>query len=83
MAAKINDRLHARLGTVDDAVFAQAAFEMVLGTSPSADELKVSVEALAALKVELKGVQEPDRTKRARAQLIQALVNHNDFVTVR
>jgi hypothetical protein len=83
MAAKINDKLHARLGTVDDALFAQAAFEMVLGTSPSKDELKISVEALASLKVELKGIKEPDRTRRARAQLIQALVNHNDFVTVR
>ena len=55
----------------------------MLGTTPSAEELTVSVEALAELKVELKDVKEPDRSKRARAQLVQALVNHNDFVTVR
>ena len=83
MAAKINDKLHARLGMVEDAAFVKAAFETLLGTSPTAEELKVCVEALAELKVELKDVKEPDRSKRARAQLIQALVNHNDFVTVR
>jgi len=83
MSAKINDRLHARLGTVDDAAFVKAAFELILGSSPTADELKVSVEALAELRTELKDVKEPDRGKRARAQLVQALLNHNDFVTVR
>jgi hypothetical protein len=83
MAGKINDRLHARLGTVDDAAFVKAAFEAVLGTSPTAEERAVSVAALIELKAALKGVKEPDRTKRARAQLVQALVNHNDFVTVR
>jgi hypothetical protein len=83
MAGKINDRLHARLGNVDDAAFVTAAFETVLGTSPTVEERKVSVEALADLRAALKDVKEPDRTRRARAQLVQALVNHNDFVTVR
>jgi hypothetical protein len=83
MAAKINERLHARLGRVDDAAFVKAAFEMVLSAAPSAEELKVSVEALAELQAALKDVKEADRSKRARAQLVQALVNHNDFVTVR
>ncbi|MDB5313494.1 MAG: Planctomycete cytochrome [Gemmataceae bacterium] len=84
MAGKINDKLHARLGpAADDVAFAKAAFEMVLGTSPTADELTVCVETLAELRAALKDVKDPDRTKRARAQLMQALVNHNDFVTVR
>jgi hypothetical protein len=82
-AAKINDRLHTRLGSVDDKAFVKAAFETILGSSPTTEELKVSVEALADLKAELKDVKESDRTKRARAQLVQALINHNDFVTVR
>ncbi|MFO0802374.1 MAG: PSD1 and planctomycete cytochrome C domain-containing protein [Gemmataceae bacterium] len=81
MAAKINDKLHARLGEVDDAKFVSAAFEFVLGTSPTKDELAVSVEALSELRTSLKDAK--DAGKRARAQLVQALVNHNDFVTVR
>ena len=83
MAGKINDKLHARLGTVDDAVFVTAAFETILGSSPTPDESKTCVESLAELKDVLKEMKEPDRTKRARVQLVQALVNHNDFVTVR
>jgi hypothetical protein len=83
MAGKVNDKLHTRLGDADDDAFAAAAFEMVLGTSPTADEQAACAEALAELRAALKGVKEPDRTKRARAQLVQALVNHNDFVTVR
>src|SRR6185312_11839958 len=83
-AAKINDRLHASLGKdVDDAIFIKAAFERILGASPSAEELEASRTALADLRAELKDLKDADRMKRARAQLIQALVNHNDFVTVR
>jgi hypothetical protein len=83
MGGKINDRLHTRLGTVDDAAFVRAAFETVLGTTPNDDEQRVCEESLAELRGVLKDVKEPDRTKRARLQLVQALVNHNDFVTVR
>ena len=81
--AKINDKLHAKLGAVDDQKFVTAAFETVLGTSPTKDELATCVEALAELRTALKDVKEPDRTKRARLQVVQALINHNDFVTVR
>jgi hypothetical protein len=83
MAGKINDKLHARLGDADDAKFATAAFEMVLGTSPTKDERTACVEALTELRAALKDMKEPDRTKRARLQVVQALINHNDFVTVR
>jgi hypothetical protein len=83
MGAKINGKLHARLGVVDDGAFARAAFETVLGTTPNADEQRVCEESLAELRDVLKDVKEPDRTERARLQLVQALINHNDFVTVR
>jgi hypothetical protein len=82
-AAKINDKLYARLGEVKDEAFATAAFEAVLGTSPTKDELAACVEVMGELRAALKDVKEPDRTKRARLQVVQALINHNDFVTVR
>ena len=82
-AGKINDKLHTRLGEVDDAAFVKAAFETILGPSPTGDEFKVCVDSLAELKDVLKEIKEADRTKRARLQVVQALVNHNDFVTVR
>lgn len=83
MAGKINDRLHARLGDAGDEAFVSAAFETVLGTLPTKDESAACLEALADLRAALKDMKEPDRTKRARLQVVQALVNHNDFVTVR
>jgi hypothetical protein len=83
MAGKIADKLHARLGTADDAAFVAAAFETILGTSPTADEKAACLEVMAELRAVVKDLKEPDRAKRARLQLVQALLNHNDFVTVR
>jgi hypothetical protein len=82
-AAKINDALHAKLKDADDARFVTLAFELVLGTSPTKDELATCVGAMAELRAELKAVPAAERTKRVRLQVVQALVNHNDFVTVR
>ena len=77
-AEKIASRLPA-----GDAAFVPAAFELVLGATPTADERAACDEALNELRAALKDVPEADRTKRARARLVQALLNHNDFVTVR
>ena len=72
-AAKINDRLHAQLGAADDSAFVTAAFETVLGTSPTKDELATCVAALTELRSALKDVKEPERAKRVRLQVVQAL----------
>ena len=82
-ASKINDRLHTRLGEVDDARFVTAAFEMILGTSPTPGELAACLETLSDLRIALKDMKDAERAKRARLQVVQALINHNDFVTVR
>jgi hypothetical protein len=83
MSGKINDALQARLGEVDDTRFVVAAFGLILASTPSQDELGVCLDSLRELRVALKDMKEPERTKRARLQLVQALINHNDFVTVR
>ena len=38
---------------------------------------------LAELRAALTDMKDPEKTKRARLQVVQALLNHNDFVTVR
>jgi len=83
MAAKINDALQIRVGGGDDAAFVRAAFETVLGTTPTKEEQAACLEALAELRAALKDVKEPEKAKRARLQVVQALINHNDFITVR
>jgi hypothetical protein len=81
MAARINDRLHEQLGKVSDREFARAAFELVLAASPTAEELAACEAALREWASLLTG--RPDASRRARANLVHALVNHNDFITVR
>ena len=84
MAAKINDALNAKLkDAADDEKFVTAAFELVLGTTPTKDELATCLEAMTELRAELKAVPVAEQTKRVRLQVVQALINHNDFVTVR
>jgi len=83
MGGKINDSLHARLKDAGDSDFIAAVFETILGTSPSHGELIACLDSLAALRAALGDLAEPARTKRARLQLVQALINHNDFMTVR
>jgi hypothetical protein len=80
-AAKINNRLHQQLGQVDDAAFIQAAFDTILAASPSAEEQAECTRTLRELVRLLQG--RPDAARRARGNLIHALLNHNDFITVR
>jgi hypothetical protein len=67
-------------GTPDptDEAFARAAFDLLLGSSAEATEVAACVESLTAWRA-IEGVT-PDQ---ARANLIWALLNHNDFVTLR
>jgi hypothetical protein len=83
MSGKINDAFQKRLGDVDDSRFVIAAFELILAGTPNQDELDTCLDSLKELRLALKDITEPDKTKRARLQLIQALINHNDFVTVK
>jgi hypothetical protein len=81
MAAKINDRLHRDLGPVGDADFLRAAFAAVLSAEPTAEEQTACREALNQWQALAKG--RPDAARRARGHLIHALLNHNDFITIR
>jgi hypothetical protein len=83
MAAKINARLHERLGTVSDADFVRAAFETVLASTPTAEEQAECEKALHELTEVLKKSAQGDPARRARGDLVHALLNHNDFITVR
>jgi hypothetical protein len=80
-AARINDRLQRELGEVSDRAFVRSAFELLLAAPPTAEELSACEAALREWGQVLKG--RPDAVRRARGDLIHALVNHNDFITVR
>jgi hypothetical protein len=80
-SARIADRLHEQLGPVSDRDYIRAAFELVLAAEPSPAELSACESALHQWQALLKG--RPDAQRRARRNLVHALVNHNDFLTVR
>jgi mono/diheme cytochrome c family protein len=67
-----------KLHTSDEA-FAIAAFERILSRSPRSAELVASIKFLDAQRKLL----EADPALRARENLVLALFNHTDFVTVR
>jgi len=64
------DALATKLGKVDEKTFMNQSFLTVLGRLPSEAERLASIEGLHAL-------------KQNRSLFLQALINHNDFVTLR
>jgi len=83
MAEAIAGRLNGRLGNASDAEFVTAAFEMILASTPTAEENKACLEAVAEWLKVLKEQKHSDPAGKARVNLVSALLNHNDFVTVR
>jgi hypothetical protein len=81
MAAAINNRLHEALGNVPNQQFVRAAFELILAATPTLEEQAACEGALGEWQALLKA--RPDAGRRARQNLVHALINHNDFVTVR
>jgi hypothetical protein len=83
MAAEISARLHDRPGSTSGSQFAQSAFEAVLASRPTPAELAECERALAELTELLKDRGEANAGRRAREALVRALLNHNDFITIR
>ena len=77
-AARIAARLGADVPADDDAAFVRKAFRGVLGVVPNDGELAACVKTMDAWRKLPKSTPE-----QARAHLIWALLNHNDFVTLR
>jgi hypothetical protein len=80
---KIAAGLHRRLGAVADREFVKAAFETVLASTPSGAEQAACAEALAQWVQVARTARDADPAGRARANLVHALLNHNDFITIR
>jgi hypothetical protein len=96
LAKTLSERLSTQ-STTDDEAFVRASFEQILSRPPSAEESSLCREFLQR-QTEIQRenrAQEFSDTKvgapasvlppdlRARASLVHALFNHNDFVTIR
>jgi Protein of unknown function (DUF1553)/Protein of unknown function (DUF1549)/Planctomycete cytochrome C len=83
MSRSISTVLQETLGDATDEQFINAAFETVLLIRPTADEVAACRELLNETKSVLVSDKHATPTARARENLVHALLNHNDFVTVR
>jgi mono/diheme cytochrome c family protein len=82
-AGKIAQRIHASHPSADRGAFVDGAFGLLLGRGADPPERDACIEfwdRLAALD-SVKTAQDPESV--ARSRLVHALLNHNDFVTVR
>ena len=80
MAEATTQKLEQDFPKVTDEEFIRLGFRYLLGNQPSSAEVEACQEAIADWRATLKPV-EADR--KARINLIGALLNHNDFLTIR
>ena len=79
-ASKINEEL-SQDKTMKDPEFIDRSMRLILGRPPTVKELGVCLESLERLKNLTSGRN--DGLQRSRTNLILALINSNDFVTIR
>lgn len=83
MARKISARLEQQLGGVSDTQFIEGAYELLLGVTPTEEETNACLNALQTTSKLLAERNNPQPAVRARENLVHALLNHNDFITIR
>jgi hypothetical protein len=83
VASKVAARLGAKLGDVPDREFARSAFTMLLAASPNEAELNACAQAIDQWRSLYAKQSASEATQTVRTHLVHALLNHNDFVTVR
>ncbi|MFM7152233.1 MAG: DUF1553 domain-containing protein, partial [Gemmataceae bacterium] len=83
-AEKLAEALDRQSGAnKTDESFIRRAFESMLGCSPGQEEMSECLGTLRELVRLAREGKQADPERRARVTLIQALLNHNDFVTIR
>jgi Protein of unknown function (DUF1553)/Protein of unknown function (DUF1549)/Planctomycete cytochrome C len=86
LALAAAEKIAARLDTPDraaDGAFVRAAFETILCQTPTAEEQAECAAALRDLRTLAAKEKRPAPVRHARTALVHALLNHNDFVTIR
>ncbi len=83
MAEKIAQRIAAANPNASDRDFIRSAFLTVLSIEPTESEFATLLDALTRLTNAAKTKNRSNPAAQARSNLIHALLNHNDFVTVR
>lgn len=82
-ARKISERIvaDATVEFVEDSTFIREVFELLLARKPTTDETVVCLATMKELRETL--AQRADTNQRAQTAIVHAILNHNDFVTIR
>jgi len=84
---KIADQIVSQLteenSLVSDETFVRTAFRFVLSSDPSSDEIAAALRGLDRWNEVASRLGKANPDALARVNLIQALINHNDFITIR
>jgi len=85
LAVKIAAKVSGLPTVNSDDAFIRAGFRMVLSVDASEQEVAASLQAMNELRKTGSGSDDDSEnsTTKARTMLIHALINHNDFVTIR
>jgi hypothetical protein len=83
VARKLAARLQEMHRECNDSQFIDLAWTTILATAPTPAEHAECERALIELRATLEAKQQPEAPQRARADLVHALLNHNDFITIR
>ena len=67
----------------DDSAFITRAFRVLLASEPTEAEQSACLAALAEWRTILTAGKHPQAASKARFNLVVAILNHNDFITVR
>ena len=82
-AAKVAERLVLDAASASDDAFIRTTFTTLLATAPTPAEQKLCAESLARFLATAKEAKAAQPETKARAALVHALLNHNDFITIR
>ncbi len=87
LAIQLSEKIASRLaGSLKEPVresFTKAAFELLLGRVPDQEELTACLAFCTNLKKVIPDANPDAAEAKIRARLVHALLNHNDFITIR
>jgi hypothetical protein len=82
-ATKVAERLVKDSESAADDAFIRTIFITLLASAPTPGEQQLCTDSLAQFLAAAKERKSPQPEAKARAALVHALLNHNDFITIR
>ncbi|WP_417384596.1 DUF1553 domain-containing protein [Gimesia sp.] len=83
MARKIVENIRAQQPSLSDQEFIRLAYIQILCEEPTPREFEICSQALSQTQTTLKAANHQSPIWRSRENLVHALLNHNDFITIR